>query len=229
MTSLSVGCPAYNEEAAIEHVVTSCLERLPTIVDDFEVLVVDDGSSDATGRIADELAARDPRVRVFHHASNQGFVGVVRTLVENATKELYVGIGADGEIDTDAIARLLAASRDGSYDVVVGVRESKPNYDPYRKLVSWTYNTLVRVVFGRDFRDIGGPKLWRTRFLKIARPASTSAFLNAELLLTAAAGGARIGFAAIEQRPRRGGVATGARLSRVVDATLDLLRFRLRR
>jgi glycosyltransferase involved in cell wall biosynthesis len=225
--SLTVGCPAFNEEVAIAQVVRRYLELIPSIADDFELLLVDDGSTDRTGVILDELAREEPRMRVIHHPKNLGFAGFARTLIANATKELYVGISADGEIRVEDVLAMRGRMDEG-FDVVVGVRTHKPNYSRYRKLVSWSYNRLVFVLFGYDFLDIGGPKLWRTRYLRGVDLISASAFMNAELLIGAARRGARIGFVTIEQQPRLGGRAKGATVRRVLEASRDLVRVSLR-
>jgi glycosyltransferase involved in cell wall biosynthesis len=228
MSSLTVGCPAYNEEVAIERVVRRCLQLIPQIAQDFELLMVNDGSTDDTGKILDRLAREEPRVRVIHHPKNLGFAGFARTLITNASKELYVGISADGEVRVEDVVAMRRRMDEG-FDVVVGVRTQKPNYNRYRKLVSWSYNHLVWALFGFDFRDIGGTKLWKTRYLRGAELVSESAFMNAELLVDAARRGARIGFVDVEQQPRLGGKAKGAAPRRVLEATRDLFVVSLRR
>lgn len=228
MSSLTVGCPAYNEEVAIESVVRRCLQLIPQIAEDFELLMVNDGSTDETGKILDRLAREESRVRVIHHSKNLGFSGFARTLISSASKELYVGISADGEVRVEDVLAMRRRMDEG-FDVVVGVRRHKPNYNGYRKLVSWSYNRLVWALFGFDFRDIGGTKLWRTQYLRGVELVSESAFMNAELLVDAARRGARIGFVDVEQQPRLGGKAKGAAPRRVLEASRDLVRVSLRR
>lgn len=221
--SLTVACPAFNEEEAIERVVRDCLAKIPTMVEDFEILVVDDGSTDRTPEILARLAAEDPHVRVITHPRNLGFGGFARSLINNASKQAYVGISGDGEVDIESLERMLQALTDGA-DVVVAVRTQKPNYSPFRKLVSFAYNRSVALAFGTDFRDIGGPKMWRTTAIRTKPPISNSAFLNAELLVRARRAGARVGFVETVQRPRMGGKPKGASTRWIVGSVRDLVR-----
>ena len=224
MRELTVAVPAYNEEESVERVVEELLIKIPTFVEDFELLFVNDGSTDRTGEILDELAARHESVRVVHHDRNQGFPGVVFTLIRNTKKQVYTGISADGEVNVDDLSKMLDKIIEG-YDVVIGVRNQKPNYNRYRKIVSWSYNKSVELLFGVNFRDIGSTKMYRTEVFKHIDTRSNSAFINAEYLVKASRLGYKIGFVDIVQRPRLGGTAKGAVFRSVRNCAIDLLRF----
>ncbi len=221
MRSLTVACPAFNEEDALETVVRECIEQVPSFADDFEILLVDDGSTDRTAEIMDSLARRDPRIRVIHHPYNLGFRGIAQTLPKNARKEWYVGISADGEIDLSDVGRMLDRADEG-HDIVVGVRRDKPNYNRYRRFVSWGYRTSVRWLLGAELHDPGSTKLFRTSILREIDVVSRSAFMNAERLVKAGRAGYSIGFVDIRQRVRLGGKPKGASARWVAGSLLDL-------
>src|SRR3954447_10730228 len=96
---ISVFFPAYNDEASIASLVNDALAVLPSLTDDFEVIVVDDGSTDNTAAVLEELARADGRVRVVRHESNRGYGGALRTGFASATKELVFYTDGDGQYD----------------------------------------------------------------------------------------------------------------------------------
>ena len=229
LPALTFFFPAYNEEENVEAVVGEALETLPRFADRFEVVIVDDGSHDRTPELADELAARDPRVRVIHHRPNRGYGGAVRSGLE-AARMPYVFF-TDGDRQFRIADLHLLISRIGDADAVVGYRIRRS--DPTRRLViAWVYKQVLRVAFGAGFRDVDcAYKLFRTDVLQrvpLSRVRSNGAFFSAELLLTLRAAGARIVQVGVPHHPRVAGVAAGA-APRVVARTLrDLGRLRLR-
>lgn len=223
MPSLTIASSAYNEEESLERMVCHWLELVPSLADDYEILLVNDGSTDRTAEIMEKLRQANPHVRVIHHESNLGFRGFARTLCDNATKELFVAISCDGEYELEAIRPMMRMVQDG-YDVVIGVRKQLPNYNRYRKIVSRSYNRLVKLFFGNDFKDAGSLKLFRLSVLRSVDVISQSAFMNAERLIKAERSGFKIGTVEIEQHSRLGGRARGAGLKWVFGSTRDLFR-----
>src|SRR5260221_11906959 len=107
LAGLSFFFPAYNEELDVEDVVREGLSVLPRFTDDLEVLVVDDGSRDATGAIADRLAGEDPRVRVVHHKPNRGYGGAIRSGLVSPTKPYVFFTDGDRPFPLEGLGRLL--------------------------------------------------------------------------------------------------------------------------
>jgi len=229
LPALTFFFPAYNEEENLEAVVGEAIETLPRFAERFEIVIVDDGSRDRTPELADELAARDPRIRVIHHRPNRGYGGAVRSGLA-AARTPYVFF-TDGDRQFRLADLHLLISRIDDADAVVGFRIKRN--DPARRLViAWVYKHLLRVVFGSGFRDVDcAYKLFRTELFErvaLARVRSNGAFFSAELLLTLRAAGARLVQVGVPHHPRVAGLAAGA-APRVVARTLrDLLLLRVR-
>jgi glycosyltransferase involved in cell wall biosynthesis len=203
--SVSLFLPAYNEAPLVEPTVRKAIEVLAATCRDFEVIVVDDGSSDATGAIADALARDDRRVRVVHHAQNQGYGQALRTGFGAATCDIV----AYTDIDEPADLWLLrdAVRHFDRHDLVIGYRLRQ--YDTLRRrLFTWGYNRLVRALFGLDVRDINFSfKLIRRSRLRDIRLSASSVFIDGEFLVEAQRLGLRIAQVPVEDRPRTSGTS----------------------
>jgi glycosyltransferase involved in cell wall biosynthesis len=229
LPSLTFFFPAYNEAANVEAVIREGLAKLPRFCDDLELIVIDDGSRDATGEIADRVAAEDPRVRVIHHRPNRGYGGAVRSGLTAATREYVFFSDGDLQFDLDDIARLIPHV--ASADVVVGYREKRAD-PPKRLFIAWVYNLLIRILFAAPFRDVDCAfKLFRRQVfdrVPLASVSSNGAFFSPELLLVLRASGVRIAQVGVRHFPRRAEEEKGATLRVVLRAMRDLLLLRLR-
>jgi glycosyltransferase involved in cell wall biosynthesis len=224
---LSVVIPAFNEEANLAATVRTLLEKLGVCVPSFELLVVDDGSRDRTGAIADELAKHDPRTRAFHHPQNQGIGAGFVTAVAQARGEWFMLIPADLALDPDELGLYFEAAREA--DVVVGLRSDKRDYGPFRRFVSWTNITLVQLLFGMRERQFQYISLYRTRILRqVGIEYYRSAFFHAEILIKARAIGYRLTEVEIRYVPRQTGRATGAGWRQILRTMRDMSHFWLR-
>ena len=229
LNGLSFFFPALNEEDNIAPIVDEALAVLPRFADDLEVTVVDDGSSDRTGAIADELATKDPRVRVIHHGTRRGYGGAVRSGLRSATKPWIFFTDGDRQFALEDLAHLIAAS-DGA-DAVVGFRKKRA--DPPRRLfVAWVYNRLIRVLFGGGWRDVDCAfKLFRRDVFErvpLERVRSDGAFFSPELLITMQRAGVRVRQVGVRHFPRTAHEPKGASPRVILRAIRDLLRLRLR-
>jgi glycosyltransferase involved in cell wall biosynthesis len=229
LNGLSFFFPALNEEHHVAAIVEEALSVLPRFADDLEVTVVDDGSSDRTGAIADELASRDSRVRVIHHEARRGYGGAVRSGLVAATKPWVFYTDGDRQFALEDLARLVAAS-DGA-DAVVGYREKRA--DPARRLfVAWVYNHLIRLLFGGSWRDVDCAfKLFRRDVFErvpLERVRSNGAFFSPELLITLRRAGVRVRQVGVRHFPRTAGEPKGAPPRVILRAIRDLGRLRAR-
>lgn len=227
--ALSFFFPAYNEEANIEAVVAEAQATLPRFADEFEIVIVDDGSRDRTGELADRLAGGDPRVRVIHHRPNRGYGGAVRSGLESARHPYVFFTDGDRQFKISDLGLLLG--KIDAADAVIGFRAKR--MDPPRRLfIAWVYKQVIGVLFGGGFRDVDcAYKLFRTEIFQrtpLAEVRSDGAFFSAELLLRLRAAGARVHQVSVPHYPRVAGLAAGA-APRVVLRTLrDMALLRLR-
>ena len=229
LDGLSFFFPALNEERNVAAVVEEALAVLPRFADDLEVTVVDDGSTDRTGAIADELARKDARIRVVHHGTRRGYGGAVRSGLASATKPWIFFTDGDRQFSLEDLGRLLAVS--DSADVVVGFREKRA--DPRRRLfVAWVYNRLIRLLFGGGWRDVDCAfKLFRHDVfarVPLDRVRSNGAFFSPELLITLRRAGVRVRQVGVRHFPRTEHEPKGASPRVILRAIRDLLRLRAR-
>lgn len=195
--------PACNEEATVEKLTLKAAEVLPTLTDDYEIIIVDDGSTDRTGEIADRLAGELPAVRVVHHPENAGYGRALRSGFAESRKELIFYTDGDLQFDVTELALLLPEIREA--DIVSGYKLRRAD-DSGRKMVSFVYNTILRVFFGLRFPDVNcGFKLYRREVFDAIDLRSTRGLIDAEVLLKAEAAGFRIVQVGVHHYPRTHG------------------------
>jgi glycosyltransferase involved in cell wall biosynthesis len=149
---LSVFFPAYNDSGTIASLVITALQTARSLTDDFEVIIVDDGSVDATAQIADELVRTYPQVKVVHHHGNRGYGGALRSGFEAATRELVFYTDGDAQYDPAEMAVLWNAFND-NVDLVNGYKTSRS--DPlHRIVIGRLYHHTVKRLFGLRVRDV---------------------------------------------------------------------------
>jgi glycosyltransferase involved in cell wall biosynthesis len=221
---ISAFFPAFNEEGNIERAVHAAIEALAPRCDRFEVIIVDDGSSDGTAEAVSRLAASDGRVRLVRHPANRGYGAAVRTGIASSRYDWVFFSDADLQFDLSEIDSLLPHT--ASADLVVGYR--KRRRDPlHRRVNAFLWNWLVRTWFGIRVRDVDCAfKLLRRSFVSSLPLESDGAFLSTELLCRAAAAGGRIRQAGVSHFPRQWGEQSGAKLRVVLRAFQDLWRLR---
>ncbi|QOJ14367.1 MAG: glycosyltransferase family 2 protein [Planctomycetia bacterium] len=222
--SLTITFPCYNEEANVERVTRSAVEVGRKVADDLEVLIVNDGSRDRTGEIAERLAAEFPEVRVVHNSPNRGYGGALSRGFREATKTWVFYTDGDGQFDIGELPRLLPLLE--RYDIVSGYRRQRR--DPWiRRLNAWAWGTLVRALFRLRIRDIDGAfKIYPRSLFDRIDMKSTGALIDTEVLSRAQRLGYSIGQIDVSHYPRTAGQQTGARLSVIFRAFRELLALR---
>jgi glycosyltransferase involved in cell wall biosynthesis len=216
--------PCYNEAQNIERVVRRAVEVLPTLVSDWEIIIVNDGSADATGSIADGLAAGNHRIRAVHHERNRGYGAALRSGFAAAAKEYVFYTDGDGQFDIAELDRLLDLI--GTADIVSGRRRNRRD-SLVRRFNAWCWGVLVQRMLRFRCRDVDSAfKLYRLEMFDRISLKSTGALIDAEILARAARLGYTIATTPVTHLPRVAGKQTGARLRVILRAFRELLRLR---
>ncbi len=149
--SISVFFPAYNDAGTIASMVLAALHTCSTLTDDYEVIVINDGSTDYTGEVLADMASNYERVKVITHPKNRGYGGALKTGFKTASKELVFYTDGDAQYDAHELALLVAALRP-EVDIVQGYKIARQ--DPiFRVIIGRTYHWIVRLAFGLHLRD----------------------------------------------------------------------------
>lgn len=224
--SISIFFPCYNEQDNVARVTEQALAVAEDLGADYEIIIVDDGSSDDTGRIADELAATHETVRVIHHERNLGYGAALQSGFKTATRELVFYTDGDGQFDIKEMPDLLPLMRE--YDIVSGYRLNRQD-GFVRILGGWVWTRINCLAFSLNMRDMDCAfKLYKRAIFDTIKMESTGALIDTEILARAAKKGYRITQKGVHHYPRTAGRQTGASAKVVLRALRELLRLRRR-
>jgi glycosyltransferase involved in cell wall biosynthesis len=217
---LSIVLPAYNEAANIERAVRSATEVAEQYCADHEIIVVDDGSRDATAEIVTKLAAEDHRVRLVQHGVNQGYGGALKSGFLAAKLDLVFFTDADNQFDLHEIREFLSLI--DRVDVVAGYRIKR--CDPFfRRINAIAWNYLVRALYYVPVRDIDCAfKLFRREVFDGLELESVGAMVNTELMVKLGRSGYRVVEVGVSHYPRVAGQPQGASLKVIFRAFAEL-------
>ena len=221
--SISAVLPAYNEAAIIERTVRHVASVLGSLVSDFEVIVTNDGSRDATGEILANLQAREPELNlhIITHERNRGYGAALASGFDAAGKDLIFMTDGDKQFDVSELSGFIPAM-DAQTDMVIGWRRKRA--DPLmRKLNALGWKTLVNGLFGYTARDVDCAfKLFRRRVWESITVHARGATFSAEFLIKARRLGFRVKELPVGHFPRTAGNPTGARPEVIVRAFVEL-------
>lgn len=214
---------AYNEAATLARVVNQTKPVLETLSPRFTILIVNDGSTDDTGRIADKLAAQDERVRAVHHETNRGIGHGLRTGYAHADADIVGMIPADGQFNVEELRGFLPHLDD--YDIFASFRKER-NYTTFRMFVTTVNRLLIKWLFGLSIQDINWVKFYKRWILDTIVIQSVSPMVETELVVKAVKfhDGRLIEQASV-YHPRSAGKARGASFRHVFRSLVDLLIF----
>jgi glycosyltransferase involved in cell wall biosynthesis len=185
-SSVSLVIPMFNEELNIEHAISSGVEALTKYTDDYELIIVDDASTDESPRIVARFASENPRIRMIQHVVNRKLGGSLRTGFAAATKDLVFYMDADLPFDPDVLGRAMRALEVTGADVIAGYRLDRTIEGFRRTVYSYIYNGLIGVLFGWPHRDINFSfKLMKREVLDAITLRSEGSLIDAELIVKA--------------------------------------------
>ncbi len=207
--SVSMVVPMRNEEKSLGHLLDLALPALERHAEDWEVVLVDDGSTDGTAALALARAEAEPRIRLVRHEVNRGLGGALRSGFAAAGKEWILYTDCDLPWDPEETGRLFRAAEITGASFVSAYRHDRTGEGPLRTLYSFLYNGLVHTAFSIQIRDVNfSCKLFRRALLDGARLSSEGSFIDAELIVTLRNAGAVIQQVGLDYFPRTRGVST---------------------
>ncbi len=220
VTSLSVFFPCYNEQDNIERVIKSAIDVLVPLKMDYEIIIVNDGSKDRTGQIADSLAAENKHIKVVHHQPNRGYGAALQSGFKAATKEYVFYTDGDGQFDIKELPPLFKYMAD--YDIVSCWRIKRQD-NLIRKVNAFCWTALVNLLFGMKIKDMDCAfKLYRRSIFNNIKLKSTGALINTEIFARAVRKGYKLFQIGVHHYPRTAGKQTGAKLSVILRAFKEL-------
>jgi glycosyltransferase involved in cell wall biosynthesis len=225
---VSVVFPAYNEAVSVRAAIERSITALRPRFERFEIIVVDDCSTDDTGKIADEMAGQYPELIVVHQPRNMGAGEAGWRGLRMARFEYVTHNAIDCPFDLADLDKMMPLME--SADIVVAVRSERAGYTAYRKLTSAINLALLHVLFPLRLRDYNFTQLYRKSVLEeVKTEARSTAFVTPETLIRAYDMGYRIGEIEITYHPRLAGVATSGKPKVILHTIKDMLRFWWRR
>lgn len=221
--SLSVIIPAFNEEHSLGYILSDTLKNLPKIVSDFELIIIDDGSTDKTVEIAKSFERKSKKVKVVHQ-KHLGFGSAILTGIKLARKEYVVHMQANGQdLVRDMVNSFKVMDK---YDLVLGVRGTRIDYDLYRLLLSYGGLYIYKLLFGISYEDVHWTYIWKTREIKkLKLDPNGGIFLLVESLIRFKAKGLSIGEATSPYRPRFAGVSKNTNFGVLLKSLMSMIKF----
>jgi dolichol-phosphate mannosyltransferase len=228
--AVSVVLPAYNEQLNVRMAVETCRRALGELKVPFEIIIVDDGSSDDTGVIADSLAAADPCIRVIHNAINVN-VGIALLVgYQTAQGRLVTHNAMDLPFDPRDLARILPMFDDPELALVVVSRLDRSAHSPWRQVTSFVHHWMVRILFWSSLPDMNFIQVWRRSAVdSLGVRARSPAFVTPELIIRARDAGLKIGHFTTTFHSRKIGEGSFGRPRDILWTFADMLSFWIER
>jgi glycosyltransferase involved in cell wall biosynthesis len=216
--SIAISLIAYNEEEAIGPLIADCITVLEKLTTDYEILVVNDGSTDRTRDIVLDYSKKNEKIHLVDHPMNLGFGPTLCDAFQKPTKSTILFLPGDGQIAPSVLPALLAQL--ASHDYVLGWRKDRQDQG-FRKILSGLYNLFISLLLRKRVHDVDSIVLVKRKVVQPLTLRSTGAFLHAELLLRTA----RRGFSWVEEpiphRARQGGVSKAVRMPVLLSVIRD--------
>ena len=224
LKKISVFFPTFNEEGNIEVTVKKAVKVLQDLNLEYEIIIVNDGSKDKTGQIADGLARTNSHIRVIHHPKNLGYGEALKSGFYNAKYDTIVYTDGDGQFDFAEVTRFLEKTED--YDLIIGYRLKRQ--DPFFRIIfkiGWGLSVFTFFRLALKDIDCGFKMVKRKVLQKIPHLKSQrGAMINAEIVIKAKKAGFKIGQVGVTHYPRLSGKPTGASLNVIFKSYIDLVK-----
>ena len=213
--------PLYRDKKTVKKMILRSLNILRRTKKKFEIIIVDDGCPEKSGKIALKFSKKIKNIKVIFHNKNMGYGAAIKTGIKNCKNDYIFAIDGDGEYDVNDLPRLLKSVQKG--DLVITYRFKK-KYSTSRIIISWAYNIILRFLFRTKYRDIStGSRLIKKSIMKKIKLTSNSPFVGAELAIKAKRAGFKVNEIGIHTYPRTFGTGSSVSLKNILLTIKDML------
>jgi glycosyltransferase involved in cell wall biosynthesis len=220
---VSIVIPVFNNERTLLPELTRILAVMEKSYSSFEILISDDKSTDATLSHLEQFEKRYKQIRILRNKKNLGIAENIQQLYKKARNPYILLYSADGDWDFRDIRNLLETVEQNDYDLVIGERASRAGYSLSRRIVSYAYNLLPRILFNVDTKDAGSIKVFKKNLLLKQHLQSKSIFYESELIIRSHKNGYKIGSTIVNYRRRRKRAENSIQFRHVHLAIRDLI------
>jgi glycosyltransferase involved in cell wall biosynthesis len=220
--TLSIFVPAHNEVRNLDGAVRDIVAAARATCDDYEILVVDDGSTDGTAEVADRLARNNPRIKVIRHATKRGIAAGYGAALARATQRYFAFLPGDREVGAASIRAIFEAV--GSADLVLPYHQNRGARPWHRRVMTWFCTTLLNVLFGRHLRYYQGPAVYPTQLARDLPVTARGFFFLTERLVQALTRGCNYVEVGHIHQERAHGKSKAVTLSNILMALQTILR-----
>ena len=223
ISELSVFFPAYNEEGNIKSTVLKAKKTLEAVASSWEIIIVDDGSSDGTDKVADTLCRQDKRIKVIHHKPNRGYGGALKSGFLKAKYEWVAFTDSDGQFDFGEIKKFIAEK--DSADLILGYRLNRAD-SLARKVFTFGWSAFARILLGLKVKDYscGFKMIKKSAYNKLLPLVGEEKVTQIEMIVKASRLGLKIREVGVNHYPRTSGKQTGASLKVVAKSIADIVK-----
>ena len=219
--SISLMFPLYKDKSTVELMITKSSAVLKKLNSKYEIIIVDDGCPQNSGKLAKKIAKKFSNIKIFFHKKNLGYGAALKTGLKKCKNDWIFMIDGDAEYDVDDLIRLLRVGK--NYDLVITYRYKK-KYTTYRIIISWVYNVVLRLIFNIKFKDIStGSRLVSRKLIRHIKLKSNSPFVGAELAIKAKLAGYKVGEIGIHTFPRTFGTGASVSLKNILLTLKDMI------
>ena len=219
--SISIMFPLYKDKRTVKSMILKSLKILKKTKKKFEIVIVDDGCPENSGKIAQELSKKNPKVRVYFHKKNLGYGAAVKTGLKKCRHDCIFATDGDDEYDVGDLPRMLKAFYQS--DLVITYRYKK-KYKTTRIIISWVYNIILRLLFKTNFRDIStGSRLISKKLVKKIKLTSNSPFIGAELAIKSKYAGFDVSEIGIHTYPRTFETGSSVSVKNIILTIRDMI------
>ena len=219
--SISIMFPLYKDKRTVKSMILKSLKILKKTKKKFEIVIVDDGCPENSGKIAQKLSKNNPKIRVYFHKKNLGYGAAVKTGLKNCRHDCIFATDGDDEYDVGDLPRMLKAFYKS--DLVITYRYKK-KYKTTRIIISWIYNIILRLLFKTNFRDIStGSRLISKKLVKKIKLTSNSPFIGAELAIKSKYAGFDVSEIGIHTYPRTFETGSSVSVKNIILTIRDMI------